>query len=113
MAASEDGKREVFFELNGQPRAVWVSDRALAPKVAANEKADPANPDHIAAPMPGVVATVTVQEGQNVKAGEVLLTLEAMKMETSVQAPRAGRLTRLWAKPGQQVDARDLIAVLA
>ncbi len=110
--AGEDGQREVFFELNGQPRAVRVADRALAPKVAANEKADPANPGHVGAPMPGVVATVAAREGQKVEAGDTLLTLEAMKMETAVPASRAGRLTRVCIKPGQQVDARDLLAVI-
>ena len=110
--AGADGQREVFFELNGQPRMIKVVDRSLAPQVPANEKADPANPAHLGAPMPGMVSAVTVREGQRVKAGEVLMSLEAMKMETAIPAPHDGRIARLVAKPGQQVDVRDLLAVL-
>lgn len=116
MAVSEPddfGQREVFFELNGQPRAIRVADRALAPKSPANEKADPDNPGHVAAPMPGMVSTLAVQQGQAVQAGDVLMTLEAMKMETAIHAPKAGTVERLPARIGGQVDAKDLLAVVA
>jgi pyruvate carboxylase len=106
----EAGRREVFFELNGQPRMVRVIDRALAPQVAANEKADETNSGHVAAPMPGVVSTLAVSEGQTVKTGDVLMTLEAMKMETAIHAPCDGAVKRLPVKPGAQVDAKDLLA---
>ncbi|MEQ8601992.1 MAG: pyruvate carboxylase [Marivibrio sp.] len=108
--ADEAGQREVFFELNGQPRMVRVVDRALAPKAAANEKADENDAGHVPAPMPGMVATLAVSEGQKVKAGDVLMTLEAMKMETAIHAPRDGSVKRLPVKAGAQVEAKDLLA---
>ncbi len=106
----EAGEREVFFELNGQPRMVRVADASLADKVASREKADPGNPGHVPAPMPGMVASLAVAEGQKVKEGDVLMTLEAMKMETAIQAPTAGTVKRLPVKAGTQVDAKDLLA---
>jgi pyruvate carboxylase len=110
--AGDDGQREVFFELNGQPRWVKVADRALAPSVPVNEKAEKDNPDQVPAPMPGVVTAIAVAEGGTVKSGDVLMTLEAMKMETAIRAPRDGRIARLVVKPGRQVEAKDLLVVL-
>ena len=110
--AGEDGQREVFFELNGQSRRVKVPDRALAPSAPVNEKAEKDNPDHVPAPMPGVVTTIAVAEGGAIKSGDVLMTLEAMKMETAIRAPKDGKVARLVVKPGRQVDAKDLLVVL-
>jgi pyruvate carboxylase len=110
--ADDQGCREVFFELNGQPRVIRVDDRSVASTVEANEKADAANPAHVPAPMPGLIATLVASEGQTVKAGDVLMTLEAMKMETSITAPQAGTVKRLAVKAGTQVDAKDLLAVV-
>ena len=109
---NERGEREVFFELNGQPRVIRVDDRSVASTVVANERADPDNPAHLPAPMPGLISTVAVSEGQTVKSGEVLMTLEAMKMETSIAAQQAGTVKRLPVKAGSQVDAKDLLAVV-
>jgi pyruvate carboxylase len=78
----------VFFELNGQPRAVRVPNRKVKAKTAARPKAEAGNPNHIGAPMPGVVATVAVTPGAKVKEGDLLLTIEAMKMETGLHAER-------------------------
>ena len=110
--ADERGEREVFFELNGQPRVIAVPDAAVAPRVPANERADPDDPNQVAAPMPGVVSTLVAAVGQPVRAGDVLLTLEAMKMETSVTAPAAGTVSRLPVSVGSVVDAKDLLAVI-
>jgi pyruvate carboxylase len=110
--ADDHGHREVFFELNGQPRVIRVDDRSVASSVEANEKADMANPAHVPAPMPGLIATLVAAEGQSVKAGDILMTLEAMKMETSITAPQAGTVKRLAVKAGTQVDAKDLLAVV-
>ncbi|MEQ8831372.1 MAG: pyruvate carboxylase [Alphaproteobacteria bacterium] len=110
--ADQKGEREVFFELNGQPRVIRVADKAVAPSAPANEKADIGNSSHVPAPMPGVVSTMVVSEGQTVQAGDVLMTLEAMKMETSITTPRAGKVTRIAVKAGTQVDAKDLLAVV-
>jgi pyruvate carboxylase len=103
----------VFFELNGQPRTVRVPDRKAKALAPTRPKAEPGNPEHIAAPMPGVVASVTVSEGQSVKAGDLILTIEAMKMETGLYADRPGTVKAIHAGAGSQVDAKDLLVELA
>ncbi len=108
----EDGSVRVFFELNGQPRIITIMDRKVAGSATVRRMADPANEDHIAAPMPGVVATLAVTQGQKVNAGDLLLTLEAMKMETAIAAPRDGVVGELVVKAGQAVDAKELLAVM-
>jgi pyruvate carboxylase len=108
----EDGTRTVFFELNGQPRSVRVNDRSQVAKRPPPRKIEPGNPHHVGAPMPGVVATVTVAAGARVSRGETLLTLEAMKMQTLVRAEVAGEVAEVLARPGQTVDAKDLLVVL-
>jgi pyruvate carboxylase len=107
-----DGTRTVFYELNGQPREVAVADRSLEGKLHKNPKADPDDPDHIGAPMPGKVSTVAVKKGQTVKSGERLLSIEAMKMETAVYSPRDATVADVQVKPGTIVMARDLLVVL-
>jgi pyruvate carboxylase len=105
-----DGRRLVFFELNGQPREVLVLDRALAGSAPAGRpKAEPGNPLHVGAPMPGAVVSVVVEAGEEVAAGQKLVTLEAMKMETTIYAERAGRIAEVPAKAGTQVDGGDLL----
>ncbi|WP_131576368.1 pyruvate carboxylase, partial [Paracoccus nototheniae] len=105
----EKGEMKVFFELNGQPRQVRVPNRKATGAQAARPKADAANPGHVGAPMPGVVASVGVAQGQAVKQGDLLLTIEAMKMETGLHADRDGTITALHVSPGQQIDAKDLL----
>jgi pyruvate carboxylase len=109
----EDGSRTVFFELNGQPRSVRVPDRSQVALKPPRRKADAGNANHIAAPMPGTVATVAVSQGGKVARGELLLTIEAMKMETSVRADRDATVAEIVTKPGEAVDAKDLLVVLA
>ncbi|MDB5357495.1 MAG: pyruvate carboxylase [Phycisphaerales bacterium] len=108
----EDGTRTVFFELNGQPREVNVADRKLEGNLHKHPKADPDDPAHIAAPMPGKVSNVNVKKGQTVKEGERLLSIEAMKMETAVYSPRAAKVGDVLVTPGSIVSARDLLIVL-
>jgi pyruvate carboxylase len=108
----EDGRRTVFFELNGQPREVLVLDRSLAAEVPAHAQAEPGNPWHVAAPMPGLVASVFVAPGDRVTAGQNLLTLEAMKMETTVRAEQAGTVADVLVRRGTQVDTGDLLVQL-
>jgi pyruvate carboxylase len=110
--ARDDGTRTVFFELNGQPREVNVADRSAASVVEKNRKADAGNANHVAAPMPGKVSTVSVRAGAAVKAGERLLSIEAMKMETAVYSPRDTKIAEVLVAPGSTVDARDLLVVL-
>ncbi|MGR3746589.1 biotin/lipoyl-containing protein, partial [Paracoccus sp. (in: a-proteobacteria)] len=100
---------KVFFELNGQPRSIRVPNRKVAGSAAARPKADPANASHVGAPMPGVVASVAVNAGQAVKQGDMLLTIEAMKMETGIHADRDGTIKALHVAAGQQIDAKDLM----
>jgi pyruvate carboxylase len=104
-----DGRRLVFFELNGQPREVLILDRSLASEVKTHPKAEPGNRQHVSAPMPGLVVRVTVAPGEQVAAGQKLCTLEAMKMETTVYADRTARVAEVLVRPGTQVEAGDLL----
>jgi pyruvate carboxylase len=108
----EDGTRTVFFELNGQPRSVRVPDQGQVAKHPPPRKAEVGNPGHAGAPMPGVVAAVAVTAGAKVTRGELLLTLEAMKMETAVRAECDGEVAEVLVRPGQAVDVKDLLLVL-
>ncbi|MGR3395989.1 pyruvate carboxylase [Pseudooceanicola nanhaiensis] len=105
----DDGEVRVFFELNGQPRIIRVPDRKAGATSAARPKADPSNPAHVAAPMPGVVASVSVQAGAEVSEGDLLLTIEAMKMETGLHADRDGVVKAVHVSAGGQIDAKDLL----
>jgi pyruvate carboxylase len=107
-----DGTRTVFFELNGQPREISVRDRKLEVKEAAKPKADPNVPGQIGAPIPGVVSTVAVQLGQQVKKGDRLLVMEAMKMQSTVYSSVAGTVRQLLVQPGGHVEAKDLLLVI-
>ena len=104
-----DGKRTIFFELNGQPREVEVLDRSLASSVRETPKADPSDPDQIGAPLPGLVVGVAVVPGDPVRKGQKLLSIEAMKMETTLYAERPGRVAEVIAMVGLQIKAGDLL----
>jgi len=108
----ETGDAKVFFDLNGQPRAVRVPNRAVKAATKAKPKADPGNPGHIGAPMPGSVASIAVTVGQKVRPGDLMLTIEAMKMETGLHADREATVKALHVGPGAQIDAKDLLIEL-
>ncbi len=108
----EDGEVRVFFELNGQPRVIRVPNRLFKSQTAAHPKADHANPCHIGAPMPGVVASVVATYGATVRKGDLLLTIEAMKMETGIHAERDAVVKAVHVQPGGQIDAKDLLIEL-
>jgi len=111
---NDKGMVTVFFELNGQPRRVKVPNRtAGASAGAARRKAEAGNEAHVGAPMPGVVSTLAVSAGQTVKAGDVLLSIEAMKMETALHAERDGTIAEVLVRAGDQIDAKDLLVVFA
>jgi pyruvate carboxylase len=110
--ARDDGTRQVFFELNGQPRSIVVQDRSQVAKRPPQRKMEAGNAKHVGAPMPGTIATVKAMAGKKVAKGDLLLTMEAMKMETSVRAELDGTVAEVLAKPGMQVDAKDLLVVL-
>ena len=110
----EKGMRTVFFELNGQPRRIKVPDRAHgAAGGAVRPKAEAGNANHVGAPMPGVVSTLAVAAGQSVRSGDVLLSIEAMKMETAIHAERDGTVEAVHVTAGAQIDAKDLLVVYA
>ena len=108
----EDGEVRVFFELNGAPRVIRVPDRKAAGGAAARPKAEFGNPDHVGAPMPGIVASVAAKVGASVSQGDLLLTVEAMKMETGLHADRDATIVAVHVAAGAQVDAKDLLVEL-
>jgi pyruvate carboxylase len=89
-----------------------VPNRLVKSQTAQRPKAEPGNADHIGAPMPGVVASVAVSVGQTVKADDLLLTIEAMKMETGIYAERDATVKAVHVQPGGQIDAKDLLIEL-
>jgi len=109
---NDKGQVRVFFELNGQPRSVSVPDRAIAADVVSRPKAEQGNAKHVGAPMPGVISTVAVKQGQEIKSGDVILSIEAMKMETAIHAEADGTVAEVTVKPGDQIDAKDLLVRL-
>ena len=109
---TEDGDVKVFFELNGQPRVIRVPNRLVKSQTAAKPKAEQGNLNHIGAPMPGVIASTAVSVGQQVHAGDLLLTIEAMKMETGLHAERDAVVKAVYVAPGAQIDAKDLLIEL-
>ncbi|HWC82255.1 MAG TPA: pyruvate carboxylase [Pseudonocardiaceae bacterium] len=110
--ADERGMRTVVATLNGQLRPIQVRDRSIASDVPAAEKADRSNPNHVAAPFAGAV-TLQVEEGATVEAGATVATIEAMKMEASITAPKAGTVSRLAIGSVQQVEGGDLLVELS
>jgi pyruvate carboxylase len=108
----EDGTRTVFFELNGEPRSVRVTDRAVEGDLHVHPKAEPDNPHHVAASMPGKVSRVNVSKGDRVTQGQGLLSLEAMKMEAAVYAPRDATIGEVLVETGSVVATGDLLVVL-
>ncbi len=108
----EEGMRRVFFELNGQPQTVIVRDNNLSYEVHQNEKADPANPGHLAAPMPGLVVAVEVSTGERINQGDTVVVLEAMKMQSAIPAEKSGIIKRVAVSPDHVVDTGDLLVVI-
>ena len=108
----EDGRRTAFFELNGQPREVLVTDKSLVSSVQSHRKADQNDDNHIGSSMPGMVASVAVAVGDKVRKGQVVLTLEAMKMETTLHFDKSGWVEEVLVQAGTQVEAGDLLVVI-
>jgi len=98
-----------FFELNGEARAVGVVDTSAAVEHVQREKANPGNPGEVGAPMSGVVIEVRAQEGAEVKAGDPICVLSAMKMETIVSSAVSGRVEYVAVKESDSLSAGDLI----
>jgi pyruvate carboxylase len=111
--APDDGEVKLFFELNGQPRPMRIARAGQQASKRSRPKAEEGNAAHIAAPMPGMVATVAVKPGQKVSKGSPLLSVEAMKMETAITAERDATVVRIHVAPGDRVDAKDLMLELS
>ena len=112
MSDTDDrGMRTVLASLNGQTRPVTVSDRSVSVEVITAEKADPNQSGHVPAPFAGVT-TLSVEPGQQVKVGDIIATIEAMKMEAAITAPVAGSIQRAAVAVTQSVEAGDLLVVI-
>jgi len=107
-----DGTRTVYFELNGNNRSVVVRDQSIKNNDSMREKADKGNASHIGAPMPGKVLKVNVKPGDEVKAGDVLVVTEAMKMETNIKAKADGKIAEVRFKEGETLEKEDLVIVM-
>ncbi|OAQ72199.1 pyruvate carboxylase [Pochonia chlamydosporia 170] len=103
------GQREVFFEMNGEVRQVAVIDNKAAVENVSRPKADPSDSSQVGAPMSGVLVELRVHEGSDVKKGDPLAVLSAMKMEMVVSAPHSGKVASLQVKEGDSVDGSDLV----
>lgn len=107
-----DGQRTVFFELNGQPRVAVVRDDSLKEAAPAHPKISPGEPGQVGPSSPGVITRVFVQLEQRVERAEKLFTLEAMKMQSTIYAPIAGRVSQVLVEAGQHVEAKDLLLTI-
>jgi len=112
-AVHPDGTRQVYFELNGLARQVCVRDLTVVSEEKERLKADKFNPHHIGAPMPGKLLKVNVKVGDEVKAGDVLMVTEAMKLETNIKAKDDGKIAEVKFEEGDKVEKEDLLIVLA
>ena len=110
-APDNRAKRQVMATLNGQLRPVRVRDESVESEVPAAEKADPAVPGHVAVPFAGAV-TITVAVGEQVEAGQPVATIEAMKMEASINAPIAGTVQRIAINGTTPLSGGDLVLVI-
>jgi pyruvate carboxylase len=111
-APDKEGRRTIGFELNGMPREAVVQDKAVAPKSKARAKADATDPLQVGAPIPGMVTALSVSVGSKVAKGDKLVTLEAMKMQTTIYAQADGIVAELLVLVGDSADAGDLLVKL-
>ncbi|MBL9188466.1 MAG: pyruvate carboxylase [Opitutaceae bacterium] len=105
----KDGRRAISYELNGIGRETSILDKSIAPKTKARPKADLADPTQVAAPIPGLIATLQVSVGSKVAKGDKLLMMEAMKMQNTVYAPCDGVVAELHVALADTVEAKDLL----
>ena len=108
-APDKDGRRTVTFELNGMTRETHILDKSVAPKAKSRVKADPANSLEVAAPIPGVITSLAVGVGAKVAKDDKLVTMEAMKMQTTIYAQADGVVSEILAQVGETVESKDLL----
>jgi pyruvate carboxylase len=111
-APDKEGRRVISYELNGMPREAIVLDKSIAPKTKTRVKADPANLLQLGAPIPGMVTAISGSMGGKVSKGDKLVTLEAMKMQTTIYAQKDGVVAELLVAVGDSVEAGDLLVKL-
>src|SRR5690625_1356199 len=104
-----DGTRVIYFELNGQSREIIIKDKNIQSDIIELPKADEEDPKQIGATMPGTVIKMLCNEGDKVEKGDYLLITEAMKMETTIQAPFKGVVKRIYVKDGAAISVNDLL----
>ncbi len=105
----ENGVRTVFFDMNGQARRIQVKDENIQASHLAKPKADKTDSSHIGAQMPGTIIEVKVAEGEQVEAGQSLIISEAMKMETTIQAPFKGTIKKVHVSANDSIESQDLL----
>ncbi len=105
----ENGVRTVFFDMNGQARRIQVKDENIQASHLAKPKADKTDSSHIGAQMPGTIIEVKVAEGEQVEAGQALIISEAMKMETTIQAPFKGTIKKVHVSANDSIESQDLL----
>jgi pyruvate carboxylase len=108
----KDGRRAISYELNGIARETYIVDKSISPKSKARPKADLADPRQVAAPIPGLIAQLSVSVGSKVAKGDKLLMMEAMKMQNTVYAPVDGVVAELHVALGDTVESKDLLLVV-
>ncbi|KAK5045280.1 hypothetical protein LTR84_009386 [Exophiala bonariae] len=107
------GQREVFYEMNGEVRQVTIDDNKAAVENTSRPKADPSDSSQVGAPMAGVVVEVRAKEGHDVKKGDPVAVLSAMKMEMVISAPHSGKVGEIFVKEGDSVAGSDLVCKIA
>ena len=108
----EDGTRNIYFELNGEPRQVSVNDLSVESEDSSHIKADPDDSKQVGAPMPGKIFKLLVAVGDEVKEGDTLISTEAMKMETAVKSKRDGVVKEIMFKEEDLIDQGDLLVII-
>ena len=111
-APDKDGRRTVTFELNGMTREAAILDKSIQTTVRSRAKVDLADPMQVGAPIPGIITALAVGVGAKVAKGDKLVTLEAMKMQTTIYAPGDGVVAELPAQVGDTVESKDLLVRL-
>lgn len=106
------GNRVLFFNLNGQRREVVINDQSVQTQVVAKRKAETGNPNQIGATMPGSVLEILVQAGDKVSKGQALMVTEAMKMETTIEAPFDAEIKEIFVIKGEAIQTQDLLIEL-
>ena len=104
-----NGSSSVFFELNGQPRTIEITNTEFSKNVATKIKSEESNPNHIGSPLPGQVAKIFVNEGIKVIKGDRVLVIEAMKMETTINAEKSGTIKKIYVNSRDNVETKDLL----